>query len=341
MRSAVDKPLLPLEPAPMGDGSRRSGALAARGLTGLRESGILLPFIALFIVLSVASSHFFTGTNLLNVGDQQASTLIAAAGETLVLVTGGLDLSIGAIYVLAGVTAAHFALVTNPAFAILLALLVGLAIGVTNGVVVAVLRVNSLIATLAASYVVIGIAGLATGGNIIDDFSRPSFGDFSRTLFIGVHTSTWVTIFVLVLLGVMLHRTTTGRYMYAAGGNPEAAQLAGVRVRQVQIFAFACSGVAAALGGVIDTSRVLSSPSVSNEGFGLAFAVLAGVVVGGTSILGGRGAMWRSVVGILFIALIGNGFNLLGANPLYETIVLGVLLVAAVAFDAWTRLRQG
>ncbi len=341
MKSAVEEPLLPLEPQTPGTRALGRGALGRRGVGDLRQSGILLPFVALFVVLSITSSHFFTGTNLLDVLDQQASTLVAAAGETLVLVTGGLDLSIGAVYVLAGVTAAHFALVTNPTFAILLALLAGLAVGLVNGIVTAVFRVNSLIATLASSYVVIGIAGLATGGNIIDDFTHPSFGDFSSTLFLGVHTSTWVMIFVVLLLGFLLHRTTTGRYMYAAGGNREAAQLAGVRVRQVQIVAFACSGVVAALGGVIDTSRVLSSPSVSNEGFGLGFAVLAGVVVGGTSILGGRGAMWRSVIGILFIALIGNGFNLLGANPLYETIVLGVLLVGAVAFDSWTRLRQG
>jgi ribose transport system permease protein len=339
VKSAVEEPLLQLEPpAPAGGVPGGPDGFGLRRLADLRQSGILVPFVALFVVLSVTSSHFFTGTNLLNVVDQQASTLIPAAAETLVLVAGGLDLSIGAVYALAGVTAAHFALVTNPALAIVLALLVGLLVGLVNGVVTAVFRVNSLIATLAVSYVVTGIAGMATGGNIIDDFTHPGFADFSRTLFLGVHTSTWVTIVVVVFLGFLLHRTTTGRYMYAAGGNPEAAQLAGVRVRRTQIFAFACSGVAAALGGVIDASRVLSAQS--NAGTALAFTVLAGVVVGGTSILGGRGAMWRSVVGVLFIALVGNGFNLLGANPLYETIVLGVLLVGAVAFDAWTRLRQ-
>ncbi len=340
MKSAVEGSLLPLEPpAPTGGGPRGPGTFAVRGLADLRQSGILVPFVALFVVLSLTSSHFFTGTNLLNVVDQYSPTLITAAAETLVLVAGGLDLSIGAVYALGGVTAAHFALVTSPVLAILLALLVGLAVGLTNGFVTAVLRVNSLIATLAVSYVVTGIAGMATGGNIIDDFTHPSFADFSRTVFLGVHTSTWVMVFVVLLLGFLLHRTTTGRYMYAAGGNPEAAQLAGVRVRQAQIFAFACSGVAAALGGVINASKVLSASS--NAPPLMTFLVLAGVVIGGTSILGGRGAMWRSVVGILFIALIGNGFNLLGANPLYETIVLGVLLVGAVAFDAWTRLRQG
>ncbi|MGH8980487.1 MAG: ABC transporter permease [Acidimicrobiales bacterium] len=340
MKSELRDPLLPLEPpSPAGDGWGSAAALRLRGLLGLRQSGIVIPFVALFIVLSATSSHFLTGTNLLNVVNQQSSTLIPAAGETLVLVAGGLDLSIGSIYALAGVTAAHFALVTNPTFAILLALLVGLVIGVTNGIITAVFRVNSLIATLAMAYVVTGIAGLATGGNIITDFNRPSFGDFATTLFLRVRMSTWVMIFVVVVLGVLLARTTAGRYIYAAGGNPEAAQLAGVRVRRVQILAFACSGTAAALGGVIDTSRVLSAQS--NVGTALAFTVLAGIVVGGTSILGGRGAVWRSVIGVLFIALVANGFNLLGANPLYETVVLGVLLVGAVAFDAWTRLRQG
>lgn len=338
MTSAVKDSLL-VEPPPTGDGPGRGSRARERGLLQLRQSGIVLPFIALFAVLSITSSHFFTGTNLLNVLNQQSSTLVAATAETLVLVAGGLDLSIGAIYSLAGVTAAHFALVTNPAVAILLALLVGLVVGLVNGVVIAVFRVNSLIATLAMAYIVTGIAGMATGGNIINDFNRPSFGDFSNTVFLGVRTSTWVMIFVVVVLGIVLARTTAGRYIYAAGGNAEAAQLAGVRVRRVQILAFACSGTAAALGGVIDTSRVLSAQS--NAGTALAFTVLAGIVVGGTSILGGRGAVWRSVVGILFIALIANGFNLLGANPLYETVVLGVLLVGAVAFDAWTRLRQG
>lgn len=339
MKSAVKDTLLLEPPSPTEGGPGGGTGVRFRGLLELRQSGIVIPFIALFVVLSLTSNHFFTGTNLLNVLNQQSSTLIPAAAETLVLVAGGLDLSIGSIYALAGVTAAHFALVTNPALAIVLALLVGLAVGVANGIVIAVFRVNSLIATLAMAYIVTGIAGMATGGNIITDFNHPSFGDFSNTLFLGVRTSTWVMIFVVIVLGILLARTTTGRYMYAAGGNAEAAQLAGVRVRRMQILAFACSGTAAALGGVIDTSRVLSAQS--NAGTALAFTVLAGIVVGGTSILGGRGAVWRSVIGVLFIALVANGFNLLGANPLYETVVLGILLVGAVAFDAWTRLRQG
>lgn len=325
---------------PSSAGSPRSGVLGdrLRGLFDLRRGGILVPFVALFIVLSVTSAPFLTKGNLLNIVDQQASTLLPAAAATLVLVAGGIDLSVGAVYGLAGVTAAHLALVTSPALACVVGVLVGLGVGIVNGFITTVLRINALIATLATSYVVSGIASLATGGNIITDFNRTGFADLARTSFLTVRTSTWVTLLVVVLLGFLLSRTTAGRYMYAAGGNAEAARLAGVRVFQVRTLAFALSGATAALGGVIDASRVLSAQASS--GSTLAFTVLAGVVVGGTSILGGVGAVWRSVVGVLFIALIGNGFVLLGLDPLYEQICLGALLIVAVGLDAWTRLNR-
>ncbi|HTW98061.1 MAG TPA: ABC transporter permease [Acidimicrobiales bacterium] len=309
-----------------------------RSAVDVRRGGIVIPFVVLFVVLSATSGPFFTKVNLLNILDQQASTLIPAAAGTLVLVAGGLDLSVGAVYALAGVTAAHLALFTNPALACAVGVLVGLSIGLVNGFVATVLRINALIATLAMSYVVSSISGLATGGNIITDFNRPGFADLARSSFLTVHTSTWVTLLVVVAIGFLLSRTTIGRYMYAAGGNAQAARLAGVRVYQVRILAFALSGAAAALGGVIDASRVLSAQSSS--GSTLAFTVLAGIVVGGTSILGGVGTVWRSVIGVLFIALVGNGFDLLGLDPLYEQLVLGALLIMAVGLDAWTRMYR-
>lgn len=309
-----------------------------KDLVDFRRGGILLPFIALFIVLSVLSAPFLTKTNLLNILDQQASTLIPAAAATMVLVAGGIDLSIGAVYGLAGVVAAQLAQSINPVYAIIVALLVGLGVGVVNGILTTVMRINALIATLATSYVVSGISSLATGGNIITDFTHPGFADLARTSFLTVKTSTWATLVVVVALAFVLARTTLGRYMYAAGGNAQAARLAGVRVYQVRVIAFALSGTAAALGGIIDASRVLSAES--SGGSTLAFTVLAGVVVGGTSILGGVGAIWRSVVGVLFIALIANGFDLLSLDPLYEQITLGGLLIVAVGLDAWTRLRR-
>jgi len=306
----------------------------------LGRSGILIPFAVLFIVLSVASGSFFSKVNLLDILDQQASTLIIAAAGTLVLVAGGIDLSVGAIYALAGVTAAHLALSVNPLLAIGAGIAVGLVVGLVNGVIATFFRINSLIATLAMSFVVSGLASLVTSGNLIIDYSRPSFGNLARWSFLGVYTSTWTMVAAVALLALLLARTTAGRYMYAAGSNAEAARLAGVRVQQIRLLTFVLSGGAAALGGVIDASRVLSAQA-SNGQTTLTFTVLAGIVVGGTSILGGDGAIWRTIVGVLFIALIGNGSDLLGLNPLYDQIALGVILLLAVGTDAWSRLRGG
>ena len=319
-----------------GGGAQLRHRLDADRVRGL---GILLPFIALFVALSFASSAFLTKVNLLEILDQQSSTLIVAAAGTLVLVAGGIDLSVGAIYTLAAVTAAHFGLVTNAWLAMALGIAVGALVGLCNGLIVTILRINSLITTLATSFVVSGVAALVTSGNLIVLFNKPAFGQLAQTVFLGVKTSVWVMLIPVIGLGLLLARTTAGRYMYAVGGNSEAARLAGVRVDATRVLTFLLSGTAAGLAGVIDTSRVLSA-SASTQGTSLAFTVLAGVVVGGTSILGGDGAVWRTVVGILFIALIGNGYILLGLDALYEQITLGLLLIGAVSLDVWSRRRR-
>jgi ribose transport system permease protein len=316
-----------------GGGSRLLDVDRVRGL------GILLPFVALFIALSFASTAFLTQVNLLEILDQQSSTLIVAAAGTLVLVAGGIDLSVGAIYSLSAVTSAHFALVTDAWLAIVLGIAAGALVGLVNGVVVTILRINSLITTLATSFVVSGIAALITKGNLIVLFNKQSFGDLAQTDFLGVKTSIWVMLIPVIALGLLLARTTAGRYMYAVGGNAQASRLAGVRVDGVRVLTFVLSGTAAGLAGVIDTSRVLSA-SASTQNTTLAFTVIAGIVVGGTSILGGDGAVWRTIVGVLFIALIGNGYILLGLNALYEQITLGLLLIGAVSLDVWSRRRR-
>ena len=303
-----------------------------------RRGGIIFPFLVLFIVLSILSEPFFTKANLLDILDQQASTLIIAAAGTLVLVAGGIDLSVGATYALASVVATKLALSVNPVLAILAGVAVGLVVGLVNGVITTFFRINSLIATLAMSFVVAGLASLVTSGNLIIAYTALGYSKLARTSFLTVNTSTWVMLAMVIALGVVLSRTIAGRYMYAAGSNAEAARLAGVRVQLIRLTTFVISGGAAALGGIIDASRVLSAQA-SNGGTALTFTVLAGIVVGGTSILGGEGAIWRTVVGTLFIALIGNGFVLLGLNPLYEQITLGGILLIAVGVDAWSRLR--
>jgi ribose transport system permease protein len=307
-----------------------------------RQGGILYPFLILFAVLAVLKGTTFANqTNLLEILDQQSATLIIAVAGTMVLIAGGIDLSVGATYALCQVIALKLAIAgTSPALAVLAGVLIGAAVGAVNGVIATFFRINSLIATLATSFVITGAAALITGGNLITTFTATGYAAFARTQFLGVTTAAWTMIAVTVALGVVLARTIAGRYMYAAGSNAEAARLAGVRVQWIKLATFALSGAAAALGGILDSARVLSA-SAANGGTALTFTVLAGIVVGGTSILGGEGAVWRTVVGVLFIALIGNGFTLLGWNPLYEQIALGAILLLAVGGDAWSRLRAG
>src|SRR5262249_47165613 len=240
---------------------------------------------------------------------------------------GGMDLSVGAIYGLAGVVSAHFAIHHSAGLAIFLGVGAGLLIGVANGFVTTVFRFNALIATLAMSFIVSGCSSLVTKGNLLVLFDKEDFGKLARSDFATVKTSIWLMVAAVILIGLLLSTTTAGRYMYAAGGNAQAARLAGVRVDAIRMLTFAISGTAAGLAGVIDTSRVLSAQASPND-TALAFTVLAGIVVGGTSILGGDGAVWRTVVGVLFIALIGNGYLLLQFDPLYEQITMGALLLA-------------
>ena len=306
----------------------------------LRSLGILIPFTILFVVLSLTSSSFFTKPNMLNILDQQSATLIIAAAGTLVVIAGGIDLSVGAIYGFAGRhVGALRAPPTAPGVAILLGVGAGLVIGLANGVVTTVFRINALIATLAMSFIVSGCSSLVTKGNLLVLFEKEDFGKLARTEFADVNTSIWLMVAAVILIGLLLSTTTAGRYMYAAGGNAEAARLAGVRVDGVRVLTFAISGTAAGLAGVIDTSRVLSAQASPND-TALAFTVLAGIVVGGTSIMGGEGAVWRTVVGVLFIALIGNGYLLLQFDPLYEQITMGALLLAAVGLDALSKRRD-
>ena len=254
------------------------------------------------------------------------------------IIAGGIDLSVGAVYGFGAVVSAYFAIHSSTGVAVLLGVGAGLLIGLLNGIVVTVFRINSLIATLAMSFIVAGCASLVTKGNLLVLFTKNNFGDIARTDFLTVKISVWLMVVIVIAFGVLLATTTAGRYMYASGGNARAARLAGVRVDAVRVLTFALSGTAAGLAGVIDTSRVLSAQA-SPDDTSLAFTVLAGIVVGGTNILGGEGAVWRTVVGVLFIALIGNGYLLLQFDPLYEQITMGVLLLAAVGLDALSRRR--
>lgn len=308
--------------------------LARRGLV-IRQTGILIPFLITFAALSIVSPSFFRFQNLTNILDQQAGIIIVASAGTLVLIAGGIDLSIGAIYGLAGAVSAQLATEVSTPVGILAGLGLGLGVGLVNGLIVTRFRINALIGTLAMSFVVSGAGAVLTKGNLVVAFDHPEFQEFAATRILGITSAAWMMVIIAIAVGLLLARTTFGRYVYASGGNAEAARIGGVRVNGIRTATFALSGLAAAMAGVLDASRVLSAQASS--GSFLTFTVLTGIIVGGTSIMGGEGSIRRTVIGCLFVALVANGFNLLGLDPFYQQITLGVILLLAVGIDAWSR----
>jgi len=313
-----------------------------------RSIAIVFPFLAVFIALAIGSPAFLGAQNLGNVLDRQSGILIVAAASTLVLIAGGIDLSIGATYmftaVICGTVIVRVGGLGGALLGIAAGVVAGLLIGLANGLISTYLKINPLIATLAMSFIILGATKLVSQfgkqgiGQIRVDF--PEFRWLATTKPLGISLPTWIALVIIVILAVVLWRTTFGRYVYAAGGNAEAARLAGIRVNLVRISTFALTGLAAGVAGVIDLARTPSVPENDAIATTLTFTVLAGIVVGGTSILGGEGAIWRTVLGILFIAMLYNGFTLLRIDPLFQGIALGAIILLAVGFDAWSRLRR-
>lgn len=321
------QPAAPAEAAAEGPKRGRS-ALAL-----VRDYGIVVVFVGLFLALAFSSSTFLNQQNLLNLLAQNAPIGIMACGGTLVIIAGGFDLSVGAIYGLAGVIAAKMAASGDPVLALVVGVLAGLLLGLLNGSLVSLFSINSFIATLATGYIFRGVATIVTGGFLIG-VNKHAFGQLGKAELLGVKLSVFIFAALAILTSLFLTRTRYGRYIFAAGGNAEAARLSGVRVELVRTLTFTFSGACAGLAGIIAASRVSSGQA--DAGSGLELAVIAAIVIGGTSILGGEGAIWRSILGVMLIAMIGNGFNILNIDPFYEPIVQGAIILIAVVADSRT-----
>lgn len=304
----------------------------------IRSYGIVASFLVLFVTLSLASDKFLTTRNLLNILDQSAPVGIVACGVTIGIIAGVFDLSVGAIFGVAAVLAAKTVVATgNPVVGILVGMASGALLGLVNAALVGALRINSFIATLASSIVFRGIAILVTGGMIVT-VTDEMFSELGTGTFLRAKYTVFVYLAVILLTSFVLERTALGRYFFAVGGNAEAARLSGIPVERVRAAAFVISGTCASIAGVLAASR--TSSAQPDLGMGLELSAIAAAVVGGTSILGGEGAIWRAVLGVLILAMIGNGFNLLGIDTIYQQIVQGVLIVIAVGADQLMRRRR-
>lgn len=317
-------------------------AVNESGLGRLRRTtgsyGIVWVTAALFLLLAITTDGFLREANMRNILDQQSTTLIAASVATLAMIAGGFDISVSAVFVAAPLVALQVENATGSVWLALLAgVAFGLACGAVNGGIVAYGRVNSFIATLATSFMVFGVGFLVSDRSVL----RPDgdgFQELARSRTFGLTSATWFAFAVTAAAWIVLSKTRYGRHLYATGGNAEAARLAGVPTTRIVASVFVLAGSAAGLAGTLNASRSISaSPS---DDFSFVFGVIAAIVVGGTSIAGGEGAVWRTVFGALFIAFMNNGFNLAQVDPIWQRIIQGIVILAAVGIDAWSRERR-
>lgn len=302
------------------------------------EYAVLLLLAVVLVALAILSPSFFTFGNIVNILNQNAPLVIIAAAGTFVIISGNFDLSTGAIYSVAGVVAAWLAVTTeNVVLALVAGPLIGMLLGAFNGTVITRLRVHSFLATLASSMIFTTIAVLITGGSLIT-VTTPGFTALGRNRVGGIFVAVLVMIVVVAILWFVLSRTLFGRHVYAVGGNAEAAELSGIRVNRTRILVFVISGLAAGTAAAIGVSRIASGQPLA--GAGLELSAIAAVILGGTSIYGGIGAVWRSVAGVFLIALIGNGFDLLNLNPQLKDMVTGFIILAAVGLAAAGRDKR-
>jgi len=294
------------------------------------------PFVALLIIsvaLSIVSRDFLTLDNLLNVMRQASINALIAFGMTLVILLGGIDLSAGSVLALSSVIIATLLSAGTPAIVATLAgLVAGGLMGFANGLVISKGKVAPFIATLGSMTVLRGLALVVSNGSPISSFNSDFF-----SLLGGGYVARLVPIpvvLMLVMFGVfwvLLRKTVFGRHIYATGGNAESAKLSGVKVDRIQLWVYTIAGVMSALAGVVLTSRLNSAQPTAGTGYEL--DAIAAVVLGGTSLTGGRGWIFGTLVGALLIGVLNNGLNLLDVSSFSQQVIKGIVILLAVLID--------
>ncbi|MDT0265913.1 MULTISPECIES: ABC transporter permease [Streptomyces] len=315
-----------------------------RALLQARESGVFAALVLLFALGTVLSPSFASSDNLLSVGQQIAQIGIMAIGATFVIVNGEIDLSVGSIYALSAITTG---MIISEGGAWPLAILAGLAVGalagLLNGLAVVGLGVPSFIVTLGTLSVYRGVALLISDGAPISlSSSQDGVADFNllgQGRLFGVVPMQFVFFALIAAVGILLlSRSRLGFNTYAVGGNQEAARLVGINVKRVKLTAFVLSGFTAAVAGVLGLSFLSYVQGVT--GSGLELTVISAVIIGGAALFGGSGTMWGTVIGVAFIGLLQNILNIKGISSFWQTIVTGLVIIAAVAADTWQRKRK-
>ncbi len=318
-----------------------SSTAPANWLTRMKRSTYFFPLaglVAVCLVMIVTTDNFFSADNFLNIARQVSINAIIAIGMTGAILSGGIDLSVGAVMALAGTLMAGSMIAGVPPYAaILIGLGVGLAFGLFNGFFVAYAGMPPIIVTLATMGIARGIGLIYTGGYPIDGLPE-AFAFFGRGTVLGIQTPVVIMLICFVLAYLLLDKTPIGRYIYAIGGNEEATRLSGVRVARYKLFIYALSGLTCAISGLVLSSRLMSGQP--NSGVGFEMDAIAAVVMGGTSIAGGKGSIIGTFIGALMLGVLNNGLNMMGVSPYVQNIIKGLIILFAIYISRERKKRR-
>ncbi|MGA4721847.1 ribose ABC transporter permease RbsC [Fictibacillus nanhaiensis] len=299
----------------------------------MQKLGPLLGLLILVTIVSILNPSFLEPLNLLNLLRQVAINALIAFGMTFVILTGGIDLSVGAILALSSALMAGMIVSgVDPMLAILIGCLLGAVMGAINGLLITKGKMAPFIATLATMTIFRGLTLVYTDGNPITGLGESyMFQLFGRGYFLGIPVPAITMMLAFAAFWVILHKTPFGRKTYAIGGNEKAAIISGIKVTKVKIMIYSLAGLLAALAGAILTSRLNSAQPTAGTSYEL--DAIAAVVLGGTSLSGGRGLIVGTLIGALIIGTLNNGLNLLGVSSFFQMVVKGIVILIAVLID--------
>ncbi|MCB2292195.1 ribose ABC transporter permease [Clostridium algoriphilum] len=288
----------------------------------------LVGLLVLCIVISFITPRFLSISNIKNVLTQVSVNAVIAVGMSFVILTGGIDLSVGSILAVSAAVAASIIKSTGNLFlAIIVALAIGAVIGFINGILISKGRIQAFIVTLATMIIFRGVTYVYTNGTPISGLGQ-SFSSIGNKMILGIPIP---VVFMVIIFGIafyVLSQTRYGRYIYALGGNEDSARLSGINTDKIKTLVYVICGATAALSGIIVTSRIGSASP--NAGVGFELDAIAAVVLGGTSLIGGEGSVVGTIIGALIIGVLNNGLNLMNVSPFYQSIIKGIVILLAV-----------
>ena len=326
-------------PAPDVDAPPGRWASLRSASSGVKELNILLALVLLCALLAFLSPVFFTWNNLLGVARAFSLTAIAAIGQTMVIITGGIDLSAGSIIGLSSLSTGILLVNGWPSpLAILAGLLIGTAFGACNGLLITRIGLPPFIATLGTLSIGRGLIYVVTQGYPVTAPRDELLLQIGQGYVGRIPMPVIIMVVVTILATLFLGKTTLGRYIYAVGGNEEAARLAGINVNNVKMFVYTTSGFLASVSGIILLSRLVSAQPTA--GLGQELPVIAASIIGGTSLVGGEGTALGAVLGAAIVGVLENGIVLLGINTYAQQVVTGAAIILAVALDIWQKRRR-